>query len=65
MPFCDRLETLNFTQTPADQGVIVTHGLDVAFQAFMLAISEVDYNGLLSQPADSDPGASVSSSAYL
>lgn len=61
MPFCDRLETLNFTKNPTTQGVVAAQGLDVAFQSFMVAIAEVDYYGLLSSYNNSDVVASVSS----
>jgi len=44
IPFCDRLETRNFTQTASSQGLITTGGIDITFNSFIVAIAEVDYN---------------------
>jgi hypothetical protein len=44
MPFCDYLETRNFQNSSSPEGLNITQGINVAFDAFMTAIAEVDYD---------------------
>ena len=44
MPFCDRLETRNFQNNSTSEGLNATQGINVAFDAFMTATAEVDYD---------------------
>ena len=44
MPFCDRLETRDFQNNPTPEGLNTTQGINIAFDAFMTAIAEVDYD---------------------
>jgi hypothetical protein len=44
MPFCDRLETRDFQNTSTPEGLNATLGINVAFDAFMTATAEVDYD---------------------
>jgi hypothetical protein len=46
MPFCDRLETRNFTSSSTPEGLNTTQGINVAFEAFLTAIAEVDYDNV-------------------
>lgn len=42
LPFCDSVETLNFTSNPTPGGISVTQGVNKTFQAFVNAIAELD-----------------------
>lgn len=44
LPFCNRLETRNFTNSPTSEGLVATLGTNATFDAFMTAIAEVDYD---------------------
>ncbi|OBZ74058.1 Thymus-specific serine protease [Grifola frondosa] len=44
LPFCNNLETQNFTASPLEFGVVSTHGVGAAFGAFLTAISELNYD---------------------
>lgn len=44
MPFCNRLETRDFEDSPAPEGLFATQGINITFNAFMTAIAEVDYD---------------------
>ncbi|KAF8798510.1 peptidase S28 [Phlegmacium glaucopus] len=46
LPFCNILETQNFTQDPVEAGVFTEFGIEKGFQSFLTAISEVDYNAI-------------------
>jgi hypothetical protein len=60
MPLCDRLETLNFTQSATAQGVVSARGLQAAFNSFMVAIGVLDYDSLLGNSGNGDLSDSVS-----
>jgi len=45
LPFCDGVETLNFTSSPTSQGFFATQGVNASFNAFIVAISEMDKSG--------------------
>jgi len=44
MPLCDYVETLGFTQTATAQGIVSTHGIQAAFNLFVVAIGELYYD---------------------
>ena len=60
-PFCDRLETRNFTNNATSEGLITTQGINATFDAFMVAIGEVDYYALFGE----DDGNDVSDTVRL
>lgn len=49
LPFCDRVESLNFTSDPASQGLFATRGINSTFNAFATAIAEIDKSTLPSE----------------
>ena len=46
LPFCNVLETRNFTITPFETGLAETFGIDFAMEAFLTAIKEVNYDAI-------------------
>ncbi|RPD58936.1 peptidase S28 [Lentinus tigrinus ALCF2SS1-6] len=46
LPFCNVLETRNFTITPVETGLAATSGIDSALEAFLTAIKEVNYDAI-------------------
>ena len=46
LPFCNVLETQNFTATPSETGLAAARGVDVALDAFLTAIREVNYDAI-------------------
>jgi len=54
MPFCNRLETRNFTSNPVPEGLFTTQGINTTFDAFMTAIAEVDYDTVFGGNNDTD-----------
>ncbi|KAF9450697.1 hypothetical protein P691DRAFT_440039 [Macrolepiota fuliginosa MF-IS2] len=52
LPFCNLLETKNFTQDPVEKGIAAQEGVGAAFTAFLTAISELDYDSV---PFTDDP----------
>lgn len=46
LPFCNTLETQNFTQDPVEAGVVAQFGIEKGFESFLMAISEVDYDAI-------------------
>lgn len=52
LPFCNLLETQNFTQTAFETGIAAPHGVEAAFHAFLTAISELDYDSIPGSPDD-------------
>jgi len=54
LPFCNRLETRNFTTNPMSEGLVPTQGVNATFNAFMTAIAEVDYDTVFGINEDSD-----------
>lgn len=51
MPFCNVLESRNSTITPFETGLAANLGLDVALDAFLSAIRQVNYDAI---PGDAD-----------
>ncbi|KAF8512337.1 serine carboxypeptidase S28-domain-containing protein [Gautieria morchelliformis] len=50
-PFCENLETRNFTSQPSESGIAAASGdVQVAFNAFLVAISELDYDAISNDP---------------
>jgi hypothetical protein len=52
LPFCNLLETKNFTKDAGETGISVEEGTEPAFEAFLTAISELDYDSVPSSPDD-------------
>lgn len=53
LPFCNLLETRNGTATPLEEGVVSGNGgVDAAFDAFLVAIGELDYDSIPGDPDD-------------
>ena len=49
-PFCENLETRNFTSQPSERGITVSSGdVQVAFDAFLVALAELDYDTIASK----------------
>ncbi|KAJ7281962.1 peptidase S28 [Mycena rebaudengoi] len=46
LPFCNLLETRNFTAEPLEGGLVSTLGINAAFQAFLGALAELDYDSI-------------------
>ncbi|KAF8196749.1 peptidase S28 [Mycena galopus ATCC 62051] len=46
LPFCNLLETQNSTAEPFEGGVISALGINAAFDAFLVAIAELDYDSI-------------------
>ena len=58
-PFCDFLETSNFQNKSTPEGLFATQGINVAFNAFMTAIAQVDYDAIFGGGGDDDPTDAV------
>ncbi len=52
LPFCNLLETKNLTQNAAESGIAAQEGAQVAFEAFLKALAELDYDSI---PFTDDP----------
>ncbi|KAJ7636082.1 peptidase S28 [Mycena polygramma] len=52
LPFCNLLETQNSTVEPFEGGVVSTLGVNAAFNAFMMALGELDYDSIPGSPDD-------------
>jgi hypothetical protein len=52
LPFCNLLETKNFTQDAMEKGISEKEGTEPTFRAFLTAISELDYDSVPSSPDD-------------
>ncbi|KAG7096655.1 hypothetical protein E1B28_004070 [Marasmius oreades] len=52
LPFCNLLETRNFTTTPLETGIVDTNGVESAVDAFLVAIGELDYDSIPGAPDD-------------
>ncbi|KAJ7918777.1 peptidase S28 [Mycena leptocephala] len=46
LPFCNLLETQNSTAEPFEGGIVSAHGVNAAFDAFMVALGELDYDSI-------------------
>jgi len=45
-PFCEKLETRNFTANPSQDGITASSGIEAALDAFLIALSELDYDAI-------------------
>ncbi|KAL0954073.1 hypothetical protein HGRIS_005223 [Hohenbuehelia grisea] len=52
LPFCNVLETRNFTATPSNTGIVGISGVEAAFKEFLTALAEVDYDSIPGSPDD-------------
>ncbi|EPQ56217.1 peptidase S28 [Gloeophyllum trabeum ATCC 11539] len=52
LPFCNILETQNYTQAPVEGGLATTYGIEVAFDAFLAGLAETDYDSIPGNPDD-------------
>ncbi|TFK48520.1 peptidase S28 [Heliocybe sulcata] len=52
LPFCNILETQNYTQAPMEAGLAATYGIEVAFRAFLTGLAETDYDAIPGSPDD-------------
>ncbi|PSR72211.1 hypothetical protein PHLCEN_2v11918 [Hermanssonia centrifuga] len=46
LPFCNVLETKNNTAAPLEAGLAATFGIEVALEAFLKGIAEIDYDSI-------------------
>ena len=53
LPFCNLLETRNYTATPVESGLAAQAGVESALDAFLTALAELNYDAI-PQAAD-DP----------
>ncbi|ETW78603.1 serine protease [Heterobasidion irregulare TC 32-1] len=52
LPFCNIVETRNFSSDPVEAGLAATLGVDAAFKAFLTGIAEIDYDSIPGVPDD-------------
>jgi len=52
LPFCNLLETQNSTAEPFEGGIVSVLGVNAAFDAFMVALGELDYDSIPGSPDD-------------
>ncbi|KAJ3881470.1 peptidase S28 [Lentinula edodes] len=52
LPFCNLLETKNFTGAPTENGIVSISGVEDALQAFLAALAELDYDSIPGSPDD-------------
>ncbi|KAJ7173751.1 peptidase S28 [Mycena filopes] len=52
LPFCNLLETQNATAEPVEGGIVSSLGVGAAFDAFMVALGELDYDSIPGSPDD-------------
>ena len=52
MPFCNLLETQNFTAEPFEAGIVSASGVEASFKAFTIALAELDYDSIPGDPDD-------------
>ncbi|KAJ3828136.1 peptidase S28 [Lentinula raphanica] len=52
LPFCNLLETKNFTSDPVENGIVSVTGVEDTFQAFLVALAELDYDSIPGSPDD-------------
>ncbi|KAF7370867.1 Thymus-specific serine protease [Mycena sanguinolenta] len=46
LPFCNLLETQNFTTEPFEGGIVSAHGVNAALDAFLVALAELNYDAI-------------------
>ncbi|EIM80278.1 peptidase S28 [Stereum hirsutum FP-91666 SS1] len=46
LPFCNILETQNFTEPALESGIASTQEVEVAFESFLTALAEIDYDSI-------------------
>ncbi|KAF8511849.1 peptidase S28 [Hysterangium stoloniferum] len=54
-PFCDNLETKNTTAHASEEGIAASSGVQAAFDAFLVALAEVDYSAISENADEDDP----------
>lgn len=60
-PFCENLETRNFTNEAFEEGLASASGIQTALEAFLVAISELDYDAIeAADSAQDDPATDLS-----
>ena len=52
LPFCNLLETQNFTAPALEAGIAAAQGVEAAFQSFLTALAELDYDSIPGDPDD-------------
>lgn len=52
LPFCNLLETQNFTADPLESGIAASRDVETAFKAFTVALAELDYDQIRGSPDD-------------
>ncbi|KAI5117335.1 hypothetical protein M0805_001940 [Coniferiporia weirii] len=52
LPFCNLLETHNYTAEPLESGIAAAHGVQAAFDSFTAALAELDYDSIPGSPDD-------------
>ncbi|KAI0343677.1 peptidase S28 [Trametopsis cervina] len=52
LPFCNILETQNFTVMPTEYGLAAAHGVETAFDAFLTGLVQIDYDSIPGSPDD-------------
>ena len=52
LPFCNLLETRNFTTEPVESGLAAQFGVETAFDAFLTALAQLDYDEIPGDPDD-------------
>ncbi|OCH89254.1 hypothetical protein OBBRIDRAFT_732955 [Obba rivulosa] len=52
LPFCNNLETRNFTALPLESGLAAAHGEETALDAFLTAVAELNYDAIPGDPDD-------------
>ncbi|TFK37404.1 peptidase S28 [Crucibulum laeve] len=52
LPFCNLLETSNFTKSALEGGIAASNGVEVAFKTFLTALAELDYDSIRGSPDD-------------
>ncbi|EMD39403.1 hypothetical protein CERSUDRAFT_93435 [Gelatoporia subvermispora B] len=52
LPFCNNLETRNFTALPLESGLAAAHDVGVALDSFLTALAELNYDAIPGSPDD-------------
>ncbi|KAF8999273.1 serine carboxypeptidase S28-domain-containing protein [Cyathus striatus] len=52
LPFCNILETKNRTSLPLEGGIVSSQGVVSVFEAFLVALAEIDYDSIPGDPDD-------------
>ncbi|KAJ3555468.1 hypothetical protein NM688_g2562 [Phlebia brevispora] len=52
LPFCNVVETQNFSSDPFEGGIVSAHGVDAALDAFLTGIIQINYDAIQGAPDD-------------